>query len=210
MIVGDLLVDPRRKASVRIILDGRAAWTVPADVVAELGLAVGQPLPSGAIARLDAAADEEAAFRAGLRAIERRGHARQELARKLGHKGHPEEAVVGAIDRLARLGVLDDRAFAQAWVTARLARGRGPARLRRDLAALGVEPAIIAEVLAGAARDEAAPDPLERTLAQARRRLAGMQGLPRQAQRRRLLAFFARRGWAGDEARRHVGALLAD
>jgi SOS response regulatory protein OraA/RecX len=42
----------------------------------------------------------------------------------------------------------------------------------------------------------------------ARRRLAQLRGLPRPVQRRRLLAFLARRGFAGETVSRMVGGLL--
>ena len=68
MIIEALVPDPRRPGSTRVIVDGRPAWTVPADVVAALGLAPARPLPAGGVAALDAAADEEAAFRAAIKA----------------------------------------------------------------------------------------------------------------------------------------------
>ncbi len=44
MIIEALVPDPRRPGSTRVIVDGRPAWTVPADVVAALGLAPARPL----------------------------------------------------------------------------------------------------------------------------------------------------------------------
>ncbi len=93
------------------------------------------------IERLDRAADEEGAFRAGLRSLERRAHgAAANWQRKLERKGHPAEAV-GCGDRSASnsLGLIDDQAFARQYVAVRGARGRGPARLRHDLRALGID-----------------------------------------------------------------------
>ena len=66
MIVEGLVPDPRRPGSTRVLVGGRPAWTVPADVIASLGLVVGQALRSDAVERLDRAADEEGAFRAGF------------------------------------------------------------------------------------------------------------------------------------------------
>lgn len=208
-MVSDLVVDPRRPGSIRVMVGGRPAWTVPADVVSALGLVAGAALPPGAATRLDLAADEEAAFRAALRALERRAHGRAELVRKLERKGHGEEASAGAIARLERLGLLDDVAFATAFVQARARRGRGPARLRHDLARLGLSPEIVREAVSSLEAEDA-PDPLERTLAQATRRAAAMSGLPRETRRRRLLAFFARRGWSGYDANTHVSRLVGE
>jgi regulatory protein len=210
VIVEELVPDPRRPGSTRVIVDGRPAWTVPADVVAALGLAPARPLPAGAAAALDAAADEEAAFRAAIKAIEQRAHGTVELTRKLGRRSHGEEAVAGAVARLTRLGLLDDAAFARSYVEARARRGSGPIRIRHDLARLGVPKEVIAAALAALQTDDEAPDPMERTLAQAERRVASMQGLTRDAKRRRLLAFFARRGWSGSVANGHVRRLVGE
>jgi regulatory protein len=57
--------------------------------------------------------------------------------------------VDAAIDRLTDLGMLDDRAFARAWVDSRdRARPRGAAALRRELGLKDIDREIVAEVLA--------------------------------------------------------------
>lgn len=208
MKVERLVPDPRRPGTIRIVVGGNPAWTVPSALVEELGLLPGATLGGAELARLERAADAEGAFRSGLRHLERRGHSRHELSLKLARKGHPEAAIEVAIARLEQLGLLDDAAYARAYVASRAGRGRSPSRIRRDLHALGVSPEQSAAAVATLRTDESAPDPLAKTLTQARRRAAAMAGLPIQARRRRLLAFFARRGWGGGEAREHVKALL--
>jgi len=206
VIVSALEADPRRRESTRILIDGRPAWTVPADVVRALALRVGEPVPARAVEALDAAADEEGALRAGLRMLERRAHSRRELARKLTHRGHADAAVAAAIGRLERLRLLDDARFAEQYVVARAARGRGPARLRRDLEGLGVPTPVIDRAMGQLGADPAL-DPWQRTLAQAARRATAMADLPRATRVRRLGAFLARRGFADDRAREAVDRL---
>lgn len=186
---------------------GKPAWTVPSAVVTELALTIGASISGAAIERLDRAADEEGAIRAALRMLERRAHGRSELGRKLRSKGHGDEAVEAALLRLDQLGLIDDAAFAEAYVTARAGRGRGAARLRRDLGALGVAEPIIRRALS-ALGDGTAPDPWARTLEQAERRAGAMQGLPRQVRLRRLGAFLARRGFTGSEANAALRRLI--
>lgn len=188
---------------------GRLAWTVATDVVGELSLRVGTRVTAPMAERLDQGADAEAALRAGLRMLERRGHARQELARKLLHKGHAEAAVEHAIGHLADLGLLDESAFAESFVTLRAAQGRGSDRLRRDLRHLGVAPEVVTAALATLA-GPAGPDPWQRTLAQARRRAESVRGLPRQVQLRRLSGFFARRGFTGPEVQATIRRIIAE
>lgn len=210
MKVERLVPDPRRPGTTRVVVGGNPVWTVPTVLVEELGLLPGAPLRGADLARLERAADAEGAYRSALRHLERRGHSRHELSLKLARKGHPELAIEFAIARLERLGLLDDAVYARAYVASRAGRGRSPARIRRDLHALGVSPEASSAAVATLRTEENAPDPLARTLTQARRRASAMAGLPIQTRKRRLLAFFARRGWGGGEAREHVEALLGE
>lgn len=206
MILDGLRPDPRRPGSIRVSVGGKLAWTVPADVVAALALAPGVAVSGEAIERLERAADEEGAIRAALRMLERRAHSRVELGRKLRAKGHGDLASSAAVARLDVLGLMDDAAFAAAYVSARAGRGRGPARLRRDLEALGVAAPTITSALQ--VLGESVPDPWHRTLEQAERRASGMRGLPREARHRRLTNFFLRRGFSGEAVRGAVARLL--
>lgn len=208
MIIDRLESDPRRRESIRVIIDGRPAWTVPADVVRQLGLTEGGVIPSGGVALLDAAAEEEGAVRAGLRLVERRAHSRFEVRRKLLHKGHSDDAVTAAIARLERLRLLDDASFAEQYVVALAGRGRGASRLRRDLACLGVDRSIVDQTVAALLADPV-NDPWPRTLQLAERRASAMAGMPRVARQRRLAAFFMRRGFVDDRAREAVDRLIA-
>lgn len=207
MKVDALHPDQRRKGSVRIHVGGKPAWTVPASTLSELGITVGSQLSLDMTTRLDQAADVEGALRAGLRMLERRAHGKRELGRKLLCKGHGHTATASALDRLLELGLLDDAEFARGYVESRAGRGRGPARLRRDLSHLGVAPEHITRAVATLEAEEA-PDPWKLALEQAKRRAAGMGGLKRDARQRRLLNFFARRGFSGEEVREVVEELV--
>jgi regulatory protein len=206
VIVEGLVPDARRPGSTRIVVNGRLAWTVPADVIASLQLAVGSPLRGEVVERLDHAADEEGAFRSALRSLERRAHGERELARKLERKGHLREAIGAAITRLRTLGLLDDLAFARAYIAGRTGRGRGPVRLKHDLGRLGVPKeaaeVALAELMAGV------DDPLERPRALIAKRAQQIAALPIEARRRRLVAFLGRRGYRGSEARALVDEAL--
>jgi regulatory protein len=206
VIVEGLVPDPRRPGSVRIVVNGRPAWTVPADVVAVLRLDAGALIKGEVAERLDRAADEEGAFRAALRSLERRAHGERELGRKLERKGHGRDAIAAAIVRLRALGLLDDFLFARAYIAGRTGRGRGPIRLRHDLGRLGVTKEAaeraLAELLASI------EDPLEHPRALIAKRARQMAALPAEARRRRLLAFLGRRGYRGGEARALVEEAL--
>jgi regulatory protein len=187
--------DPRRPEAVRIEIDGVRFGAIPGEIVQAEQLAIGRELDPGLQERLSHAADTEAAFRTALRALAARSFARGDLSRRLLRKGHPRAAIEVALERVARLGLLDDASFAQGYVETRAARGRGPARLVRDLLAMGVERSVIDRALA--AHWPEGTDHSEVPLALAHKRAAQLGSIPRQAKRRRLVAYLARRGFTG-------------
>jgi regulatory protein len=187
--------DPRRPDAVRIEIDGVRFGAVPRQILTTENIRVGGELDDQLQERLSAAADAEAAFRTALRALETRSFARGDLARRLQRKGHPRPAVEIALERTAQLGLLDDAAFAQGYVETRAARGRGPARLVRDLLAMEVERNVIDRAVANHWPEGSDRSTLPLALVQ--KRAAQLGTLPRQTKRRRLVAYLARRGFTG-------------
>lgn len=185
---------------------GRTLLTLPREVAEAERLQAGTPLDQARLARLARGADDEAAYRTALRALERRPFGARDLQRRLVLKGHSPEAAGAAVTRATAAGLVDDTRFALHFIQTRAARGRGPLRLRRDLGALGVDRAVVERALTEAfgPAEETAP----RAEELARRRLAQLRGLPPAAVRRRLLAYLARRGFAGDPVRRLVDQLV--
>jgi regulatory protein len=199
--------DPRRPNAVRVEIDGSRFGAIARELVAAERLVVGQEVDPALQKRLVAAADVEAAFRTVLRSLELRSYARADLARRLLRKGHPRPAVDSALERAAELGLLDDAAFARSYIQSRAARGRGPSRLLRDLLAMGVDRRLIEQALAAEFPEGA--DQSAVPLALARKRAAQLGSLPRQAKRRRVIAYLARRGFAGREVTEMVEEVVA-
>jgi regulatory protein len=198
--------DPRRPDAIRVDIDGMRFGAVPRDLVSREGLTVGREIDPALQERLARAADIEAAFRTVLRALEMRSYAKGDLGRRLQRKGHPRPAVDAALERVARLGLLDDAAFAQTYVETRAARGRGPSRLTRDLLSMGVERGVIDRAL-----EAQWPEGSDRSsvpLALAQKRAAQLGSLPRQTKRRRLVAYLARRGFTGRDITEMVEKVL--
>jgi regulatory protein len=196
-VVTALTPDARLAGAIRVEIDGSPFATVAAETVAAAGLVVGHSVNEPARALLEEAADVEAAYRTAVRSLERRSFARADLARRLQRKGHPRPAVDAALERLGRQRLLDDADFALNYAETRAARGRGPSRITRDLLAMGVERRLIDRALTASAAE--GEDNGAVPLALATRRAAQLGDLPRPVKRRRLLAFLARRGYAGRE-----------
>ena len=189
-----LAPDPRQPDYRLVEVDRGRFASLPVDALQPLGLRVGMELDGGVIDRLRALADIEAAERAALRALARRAHARHDLERRLVKKQHPRAAVDTALERLAARGLLDDRRFAERYAALRAVRGRGPARLIRDLLAQGVERRTAEDAVRHALDDEGI-DPGVEARAVAVRRASQLGGLPGRVRKRRLLAFLLRRGY---------------
>lgn len=92
---------------------------------------------------------------AALRFLEARQRSVAEVRRRLAQAGYREDLVTAAIERLGDLGMLDDEAFATAWVESRdRAHPRGEHALMIELRQKGIDATTIAAVLK--ARREAA------------------------------------------------------
>ena len=208
MLLTGLAPDPRRPDYRLVEVDRGRFASLPANALVGLGLAVGHEIAPRVFARLQELADLEGAHRAALRALARRAHARFDLRRRLLQKQHPPAAVDGALARLAAHGLLDDARFAQDYAGAKAARGRGPARLVRDLLAQGVERRVAEEGVRAALADDGV-DPEAVLQAVAEKRARQLEGLPAPVRKRRLVAFLARRGFAGPEVREVVERVCA-
>jgi regulatory protein len=129
-----------------------------------------------------------------LRALTGAPKTRQQLADLLATRGVPAEAAERVLDRFTEVGLIDDAAFARAWVSSRQA-GRGLARraLSAELRAKGVEPEVAAEAV-GEVDDEDERAAARRLV---ERRMRGMRRLDRATATRRLMGMLARKGYNG-------------
>jgi regulatory protein len=148
---------------------------------------------------------EGVARQIALTRLARAPRTRAELEETMAKRGVPAEAAGAVLDRFEEVGLVDDAAFARAWVQSRHA-GRGLARraLASELRRRGVD-----DEVAGPALDEVDS---EAELAAAHRlvvrKLGSLSGLDRQVQLRRLTGVLARKGYPAGLALRVVRATL--
>jgi regulatory protein len=143
---------------------------------------------------------------AALRFLESRARSTAEVQRRLVTHGYRPDLVEGCVERLTELGMLDDDAFARAWVESRdRARPRGERALRAELRQKGVERPIVDAVLedrAGTSDDPDGPgadeDAARRLLEKNARSLERI--LDPRARRQRAYALLARNGFDPDVA----------
>jgi regulatory protein len=137
--------------------------------------------------------------------LERQPRTRLELERAMARRGVPPDVAAAILDRFTEVGLVDDGAFAQAWVDSRH-RGRGLARraLSAELRKRGVDETVLREAVASVSDDD--EDEAARTLVA--RKLRSMSSLSRDVQMRRLTSMLARKGFSSGVAFRVVREAL--
>ena len=145
--------------------------------------------------------DPEAVLEAAARFLEARPRSIAEVRRRLGGAGYRAELIDGAVARLLELGVLDDDAFARAWIESRdRARPRGERALRQELGQKGVERGVIDRLLDERSEEDGAADRdagAAARLLERQDRALSREGDPRR-RRQRAYALLARHGFDSD------------
>jgi regulatory protein len=184
-----------RRGHVAVHVDGRFVCSVSDSFVARWRLYQGRELDEDALARLVAQASAERVMADAYRLLGHRARSRHELRRRLLQKGHDEQAVAGALGRLAGDGLLDDAEFARSYLAdKRGLSGWGSQRVRRGLTELGVAHEVIDATLGGGAAADGDDAEVGRALAALRRR--GAPQPPLDAARRRAYQALVRRGFS--------------
>lgn len=151
------------------------------------------------------------AAKSGLRLLRYRARSEHELRQRLLSSDHEPESVDDAIDRLRAWGLIDDADFAAEWVRGRRRRrGRSRGALERELRDKGVAENHIADAVVDI--DDA--DERARAVELVRGRLSRMPDSKQfsrndAGEKRRLVAFLARRGYPTGLAMSVVSAELA-
>ncbi|MEI7832747.1 MAG: RecX family transcriptional regulator [bacterium] len=97
--------------------------------------------------------EEEKAMQYALRVLGYRARSIQEMRRKLETRKFPEDITAHVLHELLRLQLLDDREFAQSWISSR--RSYGAVRLRRELYQKGICREVVEDTITtGVSADE--------------------------------------------------------
>ena len=141
-----------------------------------------------------------------LRKLTAAPRTRAQLADDLRRRAVPDEVATKVLDRFTEVGLVDDRAFADAWVRTRHAqRGLSRRALAHELRHKGVADDLVAEAVAEVGDDDeqrAAEDLVAR-------RLPALQRFDREVQLRRLVGMLARKGYPGGLAMQVARAAVA-
>ena len=142
-----------------------------------------------------------------LDALTGQARTRSELADKLAKREVPEDVAAELLDRFTEVGLIDDAAFASAWVESRhRSRGLAPRALAQELRRKGVD-----DEKAKAALEQIDEDD-QRVAARALvdRKMRSVRGLEPQVATRRLAGMLARKGYGAGLAFSVVREALAE
>lgn len=172
------------------------------------------PAPTSSSAEVGSAAErgqgpsidpEEQARAICLRLLTGTARTRKQLADALSKRGIPDDVAEHVLERFQDVGLIDDQAFANAWVESRH-RGRGLARraLAQELRMRGVDAELVSEAVEQL--DPGQEEETARLLVE--RKLRASRGLDRDRRVRRLAGMLARKGYPEGLALRVVRRAL--
>lgn len=166
-----------------------------------------EPDDAGPDTGVDPPADPESAARTiCLDLLTARARSRAELADELAGRGVADDVSARVLDRLVEVGLLDDAAFAEQWVSSRHRhRGLGRRALADELRRKGVD----RETAAVALDELGGEDERARAAELVERRLPSMRRLDDTVAARRLVGMLARKGYAAGLAHEVVREALA-
>jgi regulatory protein len=200
--ISALEIQKHNKERVSVFLEGEYAFSLT--LIEAARLHKGQTLSDTEIADLRAQDSIERAVDQAVRFLSYRPRSTSEIRDNLTRKQYPPEAIEAALERLARLGYVDDLAFARYWVSNRDEfRPKGPLALRQELREKGITGSLCDQVLAEVDFADAA----YRAAQRANKRLSG---LDQTTFRQKLYEYLARRGFRTETIRDVTERLLEE
>lgn len=147
-VITDVKKQKKRNTRRSIFLDGEFAFGISEEAYVKFALFRGRELSQ---AFLDEVLDWENSYQArqvALRYVNARMRSRLEIRKKLREKEFSEATVDATLEFLSEYNMVDDRAFARAWVNDQLLkRPLGQGRLKAGLLEKGIDRTTVQEIL---------------------------------------------------------------
>ncbi|PAP77529.1 regulatory protein RecX [Rubrivirga marina] len=194
--------DPERAS---VFIDEQFAFGLAVDLVIQSGLRKGVTLTADEQRELLIRQETYAAKASALASVNHRARTADEIRQSLLRKGYAETIVEDTVAHLEGLGLVDDAAYARAFVRDRFnGRGYGPARLRQDLMRKGVGRRVIDEALAELTEAEDLGAEAREQAAKKWRLLSSEEDVRKR--KKKTMEYLVRRGFGFDVARDAVDA----
>ena len=154
-VITDIKQQQKRQDRYSIYIDGKYAFAMEALDFSASGLKVGIELAGSEVEAYMQASGSGKATNQAYRYISYRPRSELELRRYLKGKGHDEVVCNDTIQKLKSYNLIDDEAFAQAWVEERRRLKLSSALvLKQELRAKGISDEIISPAIGGGDDDE--------------------------------------------------------
>lgn len=181
-----------------IVLDNGRRLRVDVEQIARHGLEPGDPVDPRVLVGLVAHDAHLRARESALRLLAGRPRTAAEIGERLARRRVPKVMIQAVVDGLAADGLLDDLAFARAWIARRTSRSQyGTRRIRWELRQKGVPVATIDRAFTESGADRGTGQSEEQlALTLIRSRARRYRSLPPDRRARRIAALLERRGFA--------------
>jgi len=181
----------RLKGRYSIYVDEKYVFSLSADALLEQGLHNGQELDEQQLKAYKKLSADDKAYGLAIAYVARRMRSRWELSDYFRRKGYDDDLSKQLLERLDRLGLVDDEKFAEAWVnTRRLLKSVSKRRLSQELKQKRIADDIIEQVLSEDETDERAV--LRELIARKRKQSKYQDNL-------KLMQYLARQGFSYDD-----------
>lgn len=145
----------KRQGRYSIFIDDKFAFGLSELGLINSGLIVGQEIDRGAIGKLKKEAEIDKAYNRALSLIARRPRSEGELRDYLKRKKYDSPTADIILNKLSKVGLVDDKSFAKLWVeNRRLLKATSLRRLRMELRQKHIKEEVIDEVLSEDQTDE--------------------------------------------------------
>lgn len=196
-------IEPQERRGGRrsnVYLDGRYAFSLTTELAVK-ELRVGDPISDDRYAALVVKDQQARCFDAALRFLGSRPRSEREIRDRLARHEFDVQVVDRVIERLRRIQLVDDAAFAAYWVEQRAThRPRGSRLLKQELRQKGVSQDVLAEALPS-------DDDEDGAYRAAQRKAVSLRALDERTFKQRLGAFLQRRGYGYETVKPVVGRL---
>lgn len=138
-VITDIKQQKRSELKYNVYLDGKYAFALSDLDLSTSGLRIGRELSEEEVATYQDQAETNGVYARAINYIAVRPRSQREVVDYLKRKEASDEVIGVTIERLQRIGLLNDRNFAASWVANRqLLRPRSKRRLEQELLAKGV------------------------------------------------------------------------
>ncbi len=194
-----------RYNKIHVHIDGEYLLTVDSAYWFSCGYVSGDEIDERELAAFKEAAGSRRAFNAGAQLISRREHSSRELYLKL-LKNHEPEFAAEAVARLQKIGLLDDKRFAEMYANELFEKkGFGKRRILYELNAKGIDRSLAEDTVEELFFEE---DNIQRMVDIISKKYYNIEN--DEKQRRRAAAYLMRAGYSGSEIRQAFNAFSQD